>query len=595
MARHRLGFAHGLLLAACIVPAGCSGGAASHSTLPSPLAAPAASSSPSVPSAEISFRITVGTTPAPSALRRAAFVSPATASVGLSANGGAPTIVNVAPATSNCSSIANGAYTCTVAASAPIGNDTIVATLYSSPNGAGNVLGTGSVVLNVQEGKPNVAFLIVNGVLDHVALALPTASVAAGVAASVPLILTAYDANNNAIVGPGVYSDAAGNALTISLSITPNAPTVQSPYVAGTITASATSFTAATTPLTLSYDGRALLSAQVTASVSGGATVAPASATLSMTPTIYEYAAITSSPFSLAVGPDKQIWVTLFGTGVIEHFVPPAPGVLSLAATSFAIPGAGSGANPLGIAAGEDGNIWIADWNNNSVFYCTLTGSCTSLGSQGMYPHANYLVDGGDGNMYFDESYYDGPFTATTTSHVQTNDFSLGGGNRLRVGPDGRIWGTSGQGGCCNVPYIVALPTATSANQTTTIVSMGNDTTNAAPGPDGNIWYVQGATGTVGHLTSLTATSPSGPTFTVPSGAGAGLRDIVAGPDGVMYFTEPTANKIGRAPVTAAMTADLTEYALPTSSAGLIDIIAGPDGNLWFVENSINKIGKLAL
>jgi virginiamycin B lyase len=124
---------------------------------------------------------------------------------------------------------------------------------------------------------------------------------------------------------------------------------------------------------------------------------------------------------------------------------------------------------------------------------------------------------------------------------------------------------------------------------------MGNDTTNAAPGPDGNIWYVQGATGTVGHLTSLTATSPSGPTFTVPSGAGAGLRDIVAGPDGVMYFTEPTANKIGRAPVTAAMTADLTEYALPTSSAGLVDIIAGPDGNLWFVENSINKIGQLAL
>lgn len=597
MASQCLRFVQLFVLAACIVSAGCSGGATAHSTLPGPVTTPAASSSPAGQSAQISFRITFGAAPATNALRRAAFVSPATASVGLSANGGTATIINVAPATSNCTSITNGTYACTVAANAPIGNDTIVATLYSSTNGTGNVLGTGSVVLNVQEGKPNVAFLIVNGVLDHVALTLPITSVAAGAASSVPLILTAYDANNNAIVGPGVYSDGAGNALTISLSITPNAPTVQSPYVAGTLTASATSFTAATTPLTLSYDGLALLSAQVTASVSGGATVAPASATLSMTPTIYEYAAAAASsgPYSLAIGPDKQIWVTLSGLGLIEHFVPPAPGVSSLAATTFGIPGAGSGAVPLGIAAGSDGNMWIADWNNNSVFYCTLTGTCTALGSQGLYPHANYLVDGGDGNMYFDESYFDGPFVATTTTHVQTNDFYIQGGNRLHVGPDGRIWGTSGQGGCCYIPYIIALPTATSSNQTTTTVVMGNDTTNAAPGPDGNIWYVLNSTATVGHLTSLTATSPSGPTFTVPSGSGAGAHDIVAGPDGVMYFTEPSANKIGRAPVSATMTANVTEYAVPTSSAGLIDIIAGPDGNLWFVESATNKIGKLAL
>ncbi len=598
MASLRLGCARRLvLLAACILPIGCSGGPASLApTSSDSSAAPVAHAVPSAPPAAVTFSISIGTRPTANALRHAAFVSPSTASVGLSANGGPATIVNVAPATPNCSSVSGGTYTCTVTASAPVGNDTVVVTLYSGANGGGNVVGTGSIALTVQEGKPNVAFLIVNGVLDHVALTLPTASVAAGAASSVPLILTAYDANNNAIVGPGVYSDAAGNALTISLSITPNAPTVQSPYAAGTLTASATSFTAATTPLTLSYDGRALLSAQVTASVSGGATVAPASATLTMTPTIYEYAAAASSgPYSLAIGPDKQIWVTLLGTGMIEHFMPPAPGVFSLAATSFAIPGAGSGANPLGIASGEDGNMWIADWNNNSVFYCTLAGSCTALGSQGGYSHANYLVDGGDGNMYFDESYFDGPFTATTTTHVQTNDFSFGGGNRLRIGPDGRIWGTGGQGGCCSVPYIVALPTATSANQTTTIVSMGADTTNAAPGPDGNIWYVQSATATVGHLTSLTATSPSGPTFTVPSGTGAGLRDIVAGPDGVMYFTEPNANKIGRAPVNAATNGDLTEYALPTNGAGLIDIIAGPDGNLWFVENSVSKIGKLAL
>ena len=38
-----------------------------------------------------------------------------------------------------------------------------------------------------------------------------------------------------------------------------------------------------------------------------------------------------------------------------------------------------------------------------------------------------------------------------------------------------------------------------------------------------------------------------------------------------------------------------TEYAIPTSSSGSAGITAGPDGALWFTEESANKIGRLGL
>jgi virginiamycin B lyase len=62
-----------------------------------------------------------------------------------------------------------------------------------------------------------------------------------------------------------------------------------------------------------------------------------------------------------------------------------------------------------------------------------------------------------------------------------------------------------------------------------------------------------------------------------------------------MYFTETTANKVARVLIDATSAAGITEYPAPAAGAGLIDLIAGPDGNIWFVENSPSRIGKLAL
>jgi virginiamycin B lyase len=62
---------------------------------------------------------------------------------------------------------------------------------------------------------------------------------------------------------------------------------------------------------------------------------------------------------------------------------------------------------------------------------------------------------------------------------------------------------------------------------------------------------------------------------------------ITAGPDGNLWFTEHSGNKIGR--ITPAGV--ITEFPIPTRRSGPFGITAGPDGNLWFTETNGNKIG----
>jgi streptogramin lyase len=64
---------------------------------------------------------------------------------------------------------------------------------------------------------------------------------------------------------------------------------------------------------------------------------------------------------------------------------------------------------------------------------------------------------------------------------------------------------------------------------------------------------------------------------------------ITTGPDGNLWFTENSANKIGELTTTGS----LTEYTIPTTNSGPTGITAAPDGNLWFTENNVNQIGRI--
>jgi len=64
---------------------------------------------------------------------------------------------------------------------------------------------------------------------------------------------------------------------------------------------------------------------------------------------------------------------------------------------------------------------------------------------------------------------------------------------------------------------------------------------------------------------------------------------IPAGPDGKMWFTDGTGDKVG----SISMGGVISEYKLPSRAAGPLGITSGPDGALWFTETYKHQIGRV--
>jgi virginiamycin B lyase len=100
-------------------------------------------------------------------------------------------------------------------------------------------------------------------------------------------------------------------------------------------------------------------------------------------------------------------------------------------------------------------------------------------------------------------------------------------------------------------------------------------------GSDGNMWFIELASGKLGRL------SPAGDLTEYPLPAIGTPLSITAGPDGDLWVTEPQAHAVCKiTPDGHAMIFYLPETVVPSFIAG------GPDGNLWFTEPT-GKIGRL--
>ena len=97
-------------------------------------------------------------------------------------------------------------------------------------------------------------------------------------------------------------------------------------------------------------------------------------------------------------------------------------------------------------------------------------------------------------------------------------------------------------------------------------------------GPDGNIWFVEGAVSKIGMIT------PDGVISEYPVPAGQDPHAIVAGPDGNLWFTDFSTAEIGVMSTAGKL---LDEYAVPqpeeTRHANeLGGITVGSDQHLFF-------------
>ena len=151
----------------------------------------------------------------------------------------------------------------------------------------------------------------------------------------------------------------------------------------------------------------------------------------------------------------------------------------------------------------------------------------------------------------------------------------------LAVGADAAVWfggGTFlGRLASDGTVTKVALPTGVTAQ-------------SLALASDGNFWFIEEGS----SPSKVARVTPSG-TFvdfalsTVGAFGLPNIANVVAGPDGAMWFTENGGDKIGR----VTLGGGITELAVPTAAASPSNIATGPDGNLWFTETAGNKIGRI--
>jgi virginiamycin B lyase len=106
-------------------------------------------------------------------------------------------------------------------------------------------------------------------------------------------------------------------------------------------------------------------------------------------------------------------------------------------------------------------------------------------------------------------------------------------------------------------------------------------------GPDGNLWFTEISGNRIGRIT------PVGTIVEFPLPASSGMPSgITAGPDGNIWFTEVGYFYFGKiARITPAGV--ITEFPLPNPEGAPSGITAGPDGNLWFTESYPSRIGRI--
>jgi virginiamycin B lyase len=109
--------------------------------------------------------------------------------------------------------------------------------------------------------------------------------------------------------------------------------------------------------------------------------------------------------------------------------------------------------------------------------------------------------------------------------------------------------------------------------------------TTVAVAPDGRVWFTEGSGNRIGRMN---ADGSAVVEFALPHPNSA-PRIIALGADGNMWFSEHTGNRMGR--ITPA--GMITEFEIPTAASQPRAIALGADGNIWFGEFAAGKVGRI--
>ncbi len=117
--------------------------------------------------------------------------------------------------------------------------------------------------------------------------------------------------------------------------------------------------------------------------------------------------------------------------------------------------------------------------------------------------------------------------------------------------------------------------------------SPGSNPGAAVLGPDGNVWFTEQGSNSIGRVTAMGAITE----FPMPA-AGVNPFDITVGSDGNLWFTSFGASKVGRITTAGAVTLYDLPWSTATDPVNAMAIAGDLQGGLWFTQDS-GFIGKV--
>ena len=247
------------------------------------------------------------------------------------------------------------------------------------------------------------------------------------------------------------------------------------------------------------------------------------------------------------------------------------------------------------ITPGGDGAMWFGEVN--AIGRIDNAGNVTHFVISGQVDGES-MTTGPNGTIWFTSTMtgINGMDTAGKRIgfYFATDNSSYGD---LALGPDGSLWITLSSAQIYDQSNIRRIGPNGAILAEFTVSPFPNAIT---AGPGATIWFTAGSD-KIGRIDANGVVT----LFSTPT-ANSGVFDIISGPDGALWFTEGSVNKIGRITTSGVF----TEYALPPlppisasiagglcSPGSLQDgpnrLTAGPDGSIWFVEPCVNQIGRL--
>ena len=292
-----------------------------------------------------------------------------------------------------------------------------------------------------------------------------------------------------------------------------------------------------------------------------------------------------ANPLTITPASDGNVWFTTPGavgrltpTGLASLFPSTAQGVDP------------TGSLPQGIVTGPIGGLFFTDANPSvprfSSIHPAILGTANTNLPAGTVPGA--IAYGSDLNLWFVDDNPAAPAIWRVNGGGQASPpspFGLPGGSHptdITPGPDGELWFTDNG----STPAVWSINTVGGRRQFN--LPAGSNPLGIVTGPDGNLWFTDDdpSAPAIGRI------STSGNITLFPLAAGSQPNKITAASDGYLYYTLDGANRgIGR--ISTSGVSDF--YAFVKDGADPVGITTGPDGKVYFTEPSTGKIGQISL